>query len=715
MLMGLSERAAPGYAQQSYAISFLRTDSAPSSFKIFTPMRRAINDKHNSLNASVFCALCSIDITALGSLERNAHVEECLDTGRVASPRKELMSEAELTTATLDRLNDCPVCGAVWPLTDSSRIKHVKGCAAEHGLSAKELVTLIELFRESLDSSSRASAADAETSCGRPSALAESQSSDSSCSCSSSRKALDLRPQRAKDSSTTNITIDNGQTKPIDSWFGHRRSKTSVQSKGNDEKLLINNNAHNGPSVHSKKSRSSISFDIAEDNDFQTTKIRIPLRQTVLSTRRVGKKRQEALDEMDDDLNEAKALSLSLRHGSELELSKQRRVNSKRKDARSKATELLSRSDILASKEAQSYIRQRAVAFRYMDEKRETATRCVEKFDSDASIGPASVLPTDSELWRMASQDKMPERRYCSIFEGYHMCHQRHVNEDACVEDLVEHVIKSLALGCHDNGSETHTLEPVTEESLRNGYACVLQAAHRGLSRQLAALKCEKWVGAQNTANQEKANVNISGCVVLSSSVSSSSSFSRKSNQPDISCSVVANQSENPVPYVAPRTDSRSDSSPDPNLLPAQYRDYRLHTDIMKPDYEKMSIDTLKQAAADYGLRVNTPKRLLIHQLKVIWERLHQVSENAGPVNSNSYAQGRQELPTKEIDEIEVLFAQLRKYIRGERDLYEQILCYQVLEFELVYQRVSGAVPCHKKMLRKFFDSEGIVYSSYAE
>ncbi|KAJ2077929.1 hypothetical protein H4R24_004814 [Coemansia sp. RSA 988] len=382
-----------------------------------------MNRKNNNSNSPLLCTLCGMDITVLEALERNAHVEECLDTSRVVSPPRESSSDAELTTATLDRLNDCPVCGAVWPLSDSSRIKHVKGCAAKHGLTSKELVNLIDMFRESLDTSSRSSAADMKTSGGCSSALIESHNGDHGCGGSSFQQALDSRPRKTKSSTAANIANTGGKARSIDNWFRSRNSEKSAQSASDDEILPINSSIQSSTNGRSQRPRSSVSFDIAEDDDFKSTRVRIPLRQTVLSTRRVGKKRQEVLDEMDNDLNEAKALSLSLRHGPDPDLPKHRNQISRQKGSRSKATELLSRSDILASKEAQSYIRQRAIALRYMDEdmsgKRETATQDMEEHGNATPTGAVSPPQTDSELWRMGSQNNIPDRSYCSIFKEY--------------------------------------------------------------------------------------------------------------------------------------------------------------------------------------------------------------------------------------------------------------------------------------------------------
>ncbi|KAJ1885620.1 hypothetical protein LPJ66_010025 [Kickxella alabastrina] len=127
------------------------------------------------------------------------------------------------------------------------------------------------------------------------------------------------------------------------------------------------------------------------------------------------------------------------------------------------------------------------------------------------------------------------------------------------------------------------------------------------------------------------------------------------------------------------------------------------------PNYAKMPLLDLKKIASEFGLRVNTSRRLIEHQLKAIWE------QTCGGGSSNSSAieieQQQQATPNQQVGE--TLVRQLREHIRGQPGLFEQILCYQVLQFDSVYQDILRSVPCQKWMLRKFFDSEGIVYTSF--
>ncbi|KAJ1794073.1 hypothetical protein LPJ59_004612, partial [Coemansia sp. RSA 2399] len=114
-------------------------------------------------------------------------------------------------------------------------------------------------------------------------------------------------------------------------------------------------------------------FEIESDEEFQSTKMRVPLCQTRISlTQRQSIRKREFLDELDDDLNEAKALSLSLVRTSEYGLDSAdipKNGGAKRRGvAGAKAEGALAVSEILASEEAQSYIRQRAAALAHMDE-----------------------------------------------------------------------------------------------------------------------------------------------------------------------------------------------------------------------------------------------------------------------------------------------------------------------------------------------------------
>ncbi|KAJ2854346.1 hypothetical protein FB639_006386, partial [Coemansia asiatica] len=62
----------------------------------------------------------------------------------------------------LDRLPDCPVCASAWPSASmNSRAKHVSECAKRFSVSSKDLIDLISLFRESIDSMSESSSVNA--------------------------------------------------------------------------------------------------------------------------------------------------------------------------------------------------------------------------------------------------------------------------------------------------------------------------------------------------------------------------------------------------------------------------------------------------------------------------------------------------------------------------------------------------------------------------
>ncbi|KAJ2909249.1 hypothetical protein GGI21_002071 [Coemansia aciculifera] len=130
---------------------------------------------------------------------------------------------------------------------------------------------------------------------------------------------------------------------------------------------------------------------------------------------------------------------------------------------------------------------------------------------------------------------------------------------------------------------------------------------------------------------------------------------------------------------------------------------------VRAPDYAKLAHAELQNLAEKYGLRTNTPKRLLIHQLQTIWEQTHgkRITPSSDPPVP--------ERAEKDEEGLQLLFDQLRRHIRGNTCLFEQILCYRVLDFDAVYQDISVAVKCQKSVLRKFFDFEGIVYSSYHE
>ncbi|KAJ2710708.1 hypothetical protein H4R19_003618 [Coemansia spiralis] len=259
-----------------------------------------------------------MDLTVLGVAARTLHVEACLDM-----PTSTSTGAAARLTAVLERLDDCPVCGAAWT---GPREAHVKACAAQHSLTAKELSSLVDMFRESLDSP-HASSASVCTSCRGP--------------------------------------------------------------------------------ARSECPGGALSIEIAEDDVFQSARVRVPLRQAAISVRRISKKQQEVLDELDDDLCEAKALSLSLTRGPAPPL----RMSRERPKA---AAGQLERSDILACGEAQSYIRQRSVALERMDE--ENAARA----GTAPSRRSARPPPAESRatLWALGAQESATLHMYRAIIDA---------------------------------------------------------------------------------------------------------------------------------------------------------------------------------------------------------------------------------------------------------------------------------------------------------
>ncbi|KAJ2770226.1 hypothetical protein IWQ57_002758 [Coemansia nantahalensis] len=283
------------------------------------------------------CAVCGVDLAVLGLAARNTHVEACLDAPASASASTSASACAAVRfAATLERLDDCPVCGAAWT---GPRKAHAKACAAQHGLTAKELSSLVDMFRESLDSTHGSSTSPG---CGGP-----------------ARPEPDPAASRAE-----------------------RRV----------------------PKKHTGK---VLSFVVAEDDAFQSTRVRVPLRQAAISVRRISKKRQEVLDELDDDLCEAKALSLSLTRGSAQHCRKS-------KERPRGAAEQLERSDILASGEAQSYIRQRSVALELMDKENAASASAAP---SRGSSGARTEQ--HAALWTLGSQESGPRDMYCPMFDAY--------------------------------------------------------------------------------------------------------------------------------------------------------------------------------------------------------------------------------------------------------------------------------------------------------
>ncbi|KAJ1642378.1 hypothetical protein LPJ64_005777 [Coemansia asiatica] len=380
----------------------------------------------------------------------------------------------------------------------NSRAKHVSECAKRFSVSSKDLIDLISLFRESIDSMSESSSVNA----------------------SSNAEKLRLKPGGIRDPSTDRFIKAFTPPPKKKSAFGTKKSKntkgkskdlaignngmtTKLKNTGQELQTCISESVGKIQSIGSKspaasranglpksepsfsRSSSSMSFEIPEDEDFQSTKVRVSLQQTRIAIGKKRKLQQDVLDELGDDLNEAKALSLSLK-----------------RDSRSAVAE-------------------------------------------------------------------------------------------------------------------------IEEDDNRNR--------------------------------------------VTTTSIVLSSASSRSSAEPDT------------YTRVAEKC----------------------------PNYSKMALDDLKRIASDFGLRTNTPRRLIEHQLKTIWEQTHKISKP-----KDSTCQDSDKVPSQKVSE--TLAIQLRDYIRSQPTLYEPILCYRVLDFESTYARICAAIPsCKKTMLRQFFDSEGIVYTSF--
>ncbi|KAJ2872089.1 hypothetical protein H4R27_006683, partial [Coemansia aciculifera] len=131
-------------------------------------------------------------------------------------------------------------------------------------------------------------------------------------------------------------------------------------------------------------------------------------------------KRQEFLDDLDDELNVAKALFLSLKRGPDPAKSG-KGVGAKRRDTPAARANALAKSDILASSEAQSLIRQRAAALEKMDEEWEAAGLLRVHKNKTAIVDSESQRSDDTSLrlWDMGALPGASGREYCEIFENY--------------------------------------------------------------------------------------------------------------------------------------------------------------------------------------------------------------------------------------------------------------------------------------------------------
>lgn len=282
------------------------------------------------------------------------------------------------------------------------------------------------------------------------------------------------------------------------------------------------------------------------------------------------------------------------------------------------------------------------------------------------------------------------------------MCRLGHSSSDACLDDTVDRLLMALSLTEQDRFEPSAKTGPLDETTLRRGYMCLLRAVHGSFARQVATLRCAEWVesseasipgrtGNEATAHEKSNNDSSSDVIILSS-------------ESDLEAEPLAAESLAADPLHGM---DKSTWRPVSNTL-ALTKKRKTAASVKKaPDYTKLTHAELQSLAEKYGLRTNTPKRLLIHQLQTIWEQTNGRRSSADTVSTSS------DLAPERIDDVQLLFSRLRQHIRNNSDLFEQILCYRVLNFDAVYKDISAAVKCQKSVLRKFFDLEGIVYSSY--
>ncbi|KAJ2788718.1 hypothetical protein GGI18_002797 [Coemansia linderi] len=248
--------------------------------------------------------------------------------------------------------------------------------------------------------------------------------------------------------------------------------------------------------------------------------------------------------------------------------------------------------------------------------------------------------------------------------------------------------------------NEQDRLEPsasLDEVMLRQGYMRLLRAVHGSFARQAAALRCAEWVGSSETPVPGE-------CVDAAAQDTSSDNVIVLSSESDRDTDQLTVEPLAAEPQCAVE---RLAWLPVPNT-PGVTKKQKVTVAVDKaPSYAKLAHVELQSLAEKYGLRTNTPRRLLIHQLQTIWEQTN--GKRPGDVVDSTPVDRAPE----RIEDVQLLFGRIRQHIRHNNDLFEQILCYRVLNFDAVYRDVSAAVKCQKSVLRKFFDLEGIVYSSY--
>ncbi|KAJ2059226.1 hypothetical protein GGI17_004535 [Coemansia sp. S146] len=486
---------------------------------------------------------------------------------------------------------------------------------------------------------------------------------------------------------TKKVSQDRLLPRPIDGWFDRRNSaepgsasdKQSTSSKSSQQLALSN-----GPM--------SLETDDYDD-DFQVTKPRAALTQSRIVVRKVSKKRQEFLDDLDDELNVAKALSLSLKRGPDPAKSG-KGVGAKRRDTPAARADALAKSDILASSEAQSLIRQRAAALEKMDEEREAASllRVHKNKTAIVDTEPQRSDDTPLRLWDMGALPGASGHEYCEIFENYKV--------HACLDDTVDRLLMALSLTEQDR----FKTGPLDETTLRHGYMCLLRAVHGSFARQVAKLRCAEWVESSEASISGRGDETTAHDMNNNDSSSSSSDIIILSSESDLEAEPLTVE---PLVVEQLHGVDKSTWRPVSNTLAVTKKRKTAAAIVKAPDYTKLAHAELQSLAEKYGLRTNTPKRLLIHQLQTIWEQTNGRGSGADTVSTSS------DLVPGRIDDVQLLFSRIRQHIRNNNDLFEQILCYRVLNFDVVYKDVSAAVKCQKSVLRKFFDREGIVYSSY--
>ncbi|KAJ2491673.1 hypothetical protein IWW37_002123 [Coemansia sp. RSA 2050] len=247
---------------------------------------------------------------------------------------------------------------------------------------------------------------------------------------------------------------------------------------------------------------------------------------------------------------------------------------------------------------------------------------------------------------------------------------------------------------------------------LRKGYMCLLRAVHGSFARQAATLRCAEWVESSETPVpgecEDVAPQDMSSDSIIILSSESDLDAEPLTAEPLTAEQLIAGPLIARPPAAEPlHMAEKSAWLPVLNTSAAAKKREATSAVVKAPNYAKLAHAELQSLAEKYGLRTNTPRRLLIHQLQTIWEQTHDKRPSTDAASTSA------DKASERIEDVQLLFSRIRQHIRDNSDLFEQILCYRVLNFDAVYKDVSAAVKCQKSVLRKFFDLEGIVYSSY--